>query len=43
MKYLVLPLDDELHKKFKAICSEEGRTMKDVGIELVKKYVEGKK
>jgi len=32
-------IDEDLHRKFKAKCASEGKTMKAVIVEMIKKYV----
>ncbi len=40
MKNIAFPVEDELHKKIKIKATEEGKTIKDYIIELIKKDLE---
>ena len=40
MKQLTLRMPEYLHKEFKLTAVKKGRTMGDVTIELIRKYVE---
>jgi len=40
MKQLALRISDDLHLKLKLKCVKEGRTMREVLTEAIKKYVE---
>jgi hypothetical protein len=42
-KSITFSIPEDLHKRFKAKCSIEGKAMKDVLLELIKKFLEGKK
>lgn len=43
MKITKIKLDDELHKKFKSEVAKHGSNMQETMVELITKYLEGKK
>ncbi|RHN99879.1 hypothetical protein DW260_13705 [Clostridium sp. AM22-16AC] len=43
MKRVGLIMDDELHKQLKHLAVNEGRTVTDIIVELVRKEIETKK
>ncbi len=40
MKRIILDVQDEIHRKFKTVVTEQGLTMKGVLLSLIKKYIE---
>ncbi len=42
-KEIRLKIDDEIHKKFKAICTMQGKTMSEVVEAFMSKYLEENK
>ena len=43
MKRFTLRLDDDLHKKFKELCGEEGKSMKAKLVEMIKQELDDRK
>jgi hypothetical protein len=42
-KSITFSIPEDLHKKFKAKCSMEGKAMRDVLLEFIKKFLEERK